>query len=241
MSTRSQSRIRRDINRLQEVVALHREAHPVLEAMATQVNTLTAQLNAHWKAYQEVSLRGNRERQERAQVVEKLRAWLQQWRPVVLINVPGAEANLRKLPTRAATPDDLLRAVEDLRDLIHTKPTAAPFREGALHALGTLVDDARREVQDATVVLSEEKRARQDLRESSHAANTLVAHTMDILRSLFGKSSPEYRQFLTRTNTSEKNNEEGLHLSEDNTTPEVEQVNAPEQASTPTELNEKAS
>jgi hypothetical protein len=138
------------------------------------------------------------ERDERDESLANVRSWIQRWRPVVLLTVPGAAANLRALPRGAATADDLLRVAGDLVAFIDTNPAAAEFRKEALDEIGSGIEDARKETREATEALPREAAARDALTEASVAANEVLVRGTEVVRAIFGRTSPEYKQFIGR-------------------------------------------
>jgi hypothetical protein len=206
MPTRSQVRIRRDLNRLDALLAKH-EDQPALAVLRVDVSAAAWLVNRSFQFLQEAAVTGDRERNERDAAVEKVRNWVQQWRPVVLIKIPAAAANVRQLPARGATPDDQIRVAEDLRNLIATNPGAESFRDAALEALGDRLEQAARETNEATSALPAEAGAQAALTEATLSGNELLVRALDIVRAVFGPTSPEYRQFMMRS-TSDTDAEE---------------------------------
>ena len=145
MPSRSQTRIRRDLNRLNDLIEEHATNYPALSAVQPDVAAAATRVNRCFQAYQQASVTADRERTERDVSIAKLREWVQQWRPVALLKIPGAASNLRALPASGATPDDQIRLAEDLRSLIQNDPAAEAFRDAALGALGELIELARKE------------------------------------------------------------------------------------------------
>ncbi len=199
MPARSQIRIRRDLNRLNELVAQHAATQPALAAVRGPVEAVTAEVNRCFQAYQQTAVAADRERTERDQAVANLRNWVQQWRPVVLMMVPGASANLRQLPSSGATLDDQIRVAEDLRNLLAASPGAASFRDAALAALGDQIDVVQKEYGEAATALPAEAGARAALTETTLAGNEVLVRSLDIVRAVFGSKSPEYKQFVVRS------------------------------------------
>jgi len=199
MPARSQIRIRRDLNRLDGLLQEHAARQPALAAVQVQVATATAEINRRFQVYQQSAVAADRERSERDEAIGNLRNWVQQWRPVVMLLVPGAAANLLQLPASGATLDDQVRVAEDLRDFIANSPGATAFREPALKALGEQIEVTRKEYADAATALPAEAGARAALTEATLSGNTVLVRALDIVRAIFGSKSPEYKQFVVRS------------------------------------------
>jgi hypothetical protein len=199
MPARSQIRIRRDLNRLKTLVDEHAQDNAALAAIADDVAASAGRVNVAFQNYQQVAVVATREREERDASVGRLHGWVQRWRPVVLLKIPGAAGNLRTLPSSGATPDDEVRLAEDLRDLMRKDPGAGPFREAALAALGDLIEAARKETAEATTALPAQDGARAALTEATLGGNAVLVRALDIVRAVFGARSPQYKQFVLRS------------------------------------------
>src|SRR5690606_26787277 len=104
------------------LVDKHEGKHPALAAIRPDVAGATQLLNERWQTYQAAAVAQDKEIAERDEATVTLRSWVQCWRPVVLLKVPGAQSNLRALPAAGATPDDQVRVAEDLRSFIQNNP-----------------------------------------------------------------------------------------------------------------------
>ncbi len=198
MPARSQTRIRRDLNRLHRLIEDKGPTQPALAAIGASVASATQIVNSQWQTYQSAAVKQDKERDERDEATGRLRSWVGRWRPVVLLQVPGASTNLRALPPRGATPDDQVRVADDLRSFIADNAAAAPFRDAALSDLGDGVAEARREASEARSALVEQDGARAALTEASLTANEVLTRGVDVVRAIFGPRSPEARQFRFR-------------------------------------------
>jgi hypothetical protein len=204
MSARNQTILRRDINRLNDVVQKNAPKYPSLDAIKGIVEKNAANVNTGFQKLQAVSLKGDKERGERETAAGKLTDWIQEWRPVVLIQVPGAELNLSKLPSEGATPDDTIRVAEDLKKIIRTNGSAAGFKEKAVAALGALIDSAKKETGEANEALAEESAAQEGFTEDCITANPVLVRGTQLVRAIFGATSPEYKQFIARASKEEE-------------------------------------
>ncbi len=196
MPSRTLVRIRRDINRLESTIDDNKDAQPALAALEPLVHAQAALVNKAWQRYQGAAVQGDKERAERDTALGKLHDWMGAWRPVLLYTVPGAEQNVRTLPPSGATPDDLIRAAGDIAAFIKENPGTAAYRKAALDQLGNLLDQARKDTDEANVALPAETAARAAFSEAALAANTLVVRGSEVVRALFGAHSPQYRQFI---------------------------------------------
>lgn len=204
MPSRNQTVIRRDINRLKEALSRHSESNPALGVLLPMVETAAGKVNTTWQQYQAAAVTGNKERDERDAAIDKIMRWIQQWRPITLLIVPGASENIRQLPCSGSTPDRAIQVAEDLAAFINTNETAASFREQAQTELGTLLEDAKKENQEAVAALPAESSARQAYSEACIEANTVLIRGLEVIRSIFGRTSPEYKQFIARRSTAEE-------------------------------------
>ena len=204
MPTRSQMRIRRDINRLSGIADQHADRHPALEAIRQTVASTAHMVNTCWQEYQAAVVAADRERQERDVAVDRVRSWVQRWRPVVLLSVPGAQPNLRALPPAGSTQDDMIRVAEDLMTFIAGNPGAEAFREAALGDLEEGIEAARRELVEARAARPVELGARSAFSEATISANTVLVRGTEVVRAIFGPRSFEYKQFITRGSAEEE-------------------------------------
>ncbi len=81
MPGRSQSIIRRDINRLVETLEYYQEEYPVFKALLPYVRKRAVEVNGDWNAYQAATIAGDKERFERDTSVGSVLSWHQCWRP----------------------------------------------------------------------------------------------------------------------------------------------------------------
>ncbi len=167
MPSRSQTRIRRDINRLSELLSRQDTNDPALFALKPLVNGASQLANERWQAYQQASVTATKEREERNQALGALTNWLRKWRPLLALMVPGVDSNLRRLPATGTTPDDLIRAAEDLAVFIQRDPGAEHVRSPTLEALGNGIEAARKETEEAAHALPIEAGAREALTEDT--------------------------------------------------------------------------
>ena len=204
MPSRNQTQIRRDINRLKETIDRHDQENPSLAAIKPLVDESTTSVNSAWQNYQSAAVKGDKERRERDDAVSLLISWIQRWRPVVMLKVPGAAMNIRNLPASGATPDDVIRVAEDLLKFISENPATESFRTQANQELGEGIAAARKETSEATAALPEEAAARQAYSEACLNANAVLVRGLDIIRAIFGRTSPEYKQFIARASAREE-------------------------------------
>ena len=204
MPHRTQALIRRGINRLYNTLLRNKDAYPVLAAILAIVAEHMNRVNESWQEFQSKAVAGDKERAERETAVGRLVSWIQQWRPVVLLLVPGASDNIRNLPSGATTSDDVARVAEDLVTFIKTNDSAASFRESALNDLGDDVEAVKKETKDAAAALPAEAAARERYSDACVAANTVLVKGTEVIRSIFGRTSPEYKQFIQRESGEEE-------------------------------------
>lgn len=204
MPSRSQAKIRRDINRLKEEVHRNASSHPVLGVLKPRIDATCAEVNARWQDYQQAVTNADRERAERDTTVDTVRQWVQRWRPAVLLLVPGAAENLRALPSGGATADDLLRVAEDLHQYIANNPGAEALRSAALEEVDGQIETARREVSEATAARPAETAAREAYTQASIEANAVLVRGSEVVRAIFGPTSPQYKQFIARATDAEE-------------------------------------
>ncbi len=205
MPIRNQSMIRRDINRLLETCERHAAAKPALAAILPTVKSAAEKVNTAWQQYQQGVIMGNKERQERDESIFPVLQWVQQWRPVIFLTVPGAEAQIRALPAKGATPDDIIRVADDMAIFIQNNPATASFKDDALNGLNKKIESARKETAEATAILPLEAVNRQAFTDACLIANTIVVSGTEIVRAIFGRTSREYKQFIARNTSAEEN------------------------------------
>jgi hypothetical protein len=204
MPSRNQAMIRRGINRLNELIQREKDTYPVFAAVAGNVNEVAEATNTTWQEFQQAAISGDKEREERDTAVGKLETWISNWRPVVLVYVPGADRNIRTLPPTGATPDDVIRVAEDLRKFIESNDGAAAFREAALEDLGGGIEKVQSETDEATVALPRERAAREAHTTACIEANNVLVRLVQVVRNIFGSTSPQYRQFMQRASSDEE-------------------------------------
>jgi hypothetical protein len=204
MPSRNQAEIRRDINRLEETIDRRAASNPALGVLLPRVRMSAEKINNCWQLYQAASVTGDKERQERDAAIDKVVSWIQQWRPVTLLMVPGASDNIRQLPASGSTPDQVIQVAEDLIKFISTNEAAADFREQAQAELGTLLDDAKKENREAVAALPAETSARQAYSDACIEANAILIRGLEVIRAIFGRTSPEYKQFIARRSAAEE-------------------------------------
>jgi len=198
MAYRNLALIRRHTNRLDGLVEQKKQEHPLLGVLAPKVRQVTDRVNNAWQQYQQAAIIGNKERIERDSAITVLVKWIQQWRPMVLMYVPGAQENIHKLPPNGGTADDIIRLAEDLQALISNNPAAAELKETALAELGGKLASAKKETKEAIEAMPAENAAREAYNEACIAANEILIRSLESIRSIFGPTSAEYRQFSVR-------------------------------------------
>ena len=72
MPARNQVIIRRDINRLKEVIEREKAKNPALLAISVAVTTACNKVNKAWQDYQKISVQGDKERSERDEAINVL-------------------------------------------------------------------------------------------------------------------------------------------------------------------------
>jgi hypothetical protein len=189
--------IRQQINRLSETAERLAETQPALAAIQPLVAASAERMNEVWQTYQTSVLSADKERDERDQAVTDLLSWHKQWRPVVLMLVPGAKDTLRVQPRRGGTPDEVIGVCEDLARFINDNPATASFREAAAGQLDDGIDRARRKTATVITALATEAAARQAHGDACKEVNTVLVYGSAVVRTFFGPTSPEYRQLLS--------------------------------------------
>ena len=198
MATRNNLIIRRDINRLNDLIAARGAKVPALQAIADVISPAAQKVNTAWQTFQAASVSGDKEREERDTAIGELVKWIQLWRPVVLIRVPGAESNLKILPASGATPDDVIRVAEDMQEFINSNPSTESIREITGSSLSALLESAKKENNEAVDALPMENQCMANFSEACTAANTVLVPGLNIVRTAFGPTSREYKQFIAR-------------------------------------------
>jgi hypothetical protein len=208
MPSRNLKMIRRDINRLNDLVEREKGNHKVLSAMSQLVSETANNVNTTWQDYQAVSIQGDEERQDRKEALYILVKWTRQWRATLMMFVPAANLNIHKIPSTNPTPDDYIRAAGDVVKLINKNKNAESIRQDAMDDLGDKLENAKKEVAEASAVLPEETNARDNFTETSLAANSILIRGLEVVRSIFGPTSPEYKQFIARSRSSSEDEDD---------------------------------
>ena len=189
---------------MNDLITQQAGAHPPLAVISEMVNEATVNVNKAWQHFQSAAVSGDKERAERDTAIYTLLNWVQHWRPVIMMKVSGASDNIRNLPTSGATPDDIIHVAEDMNVFIQDNGEAESFRQEAMDALGSKLDDAKKETAEAAQALPAEAAARSAYTEACLEANRILVRGVEIVRSIFGKTSREYKQFIARASEAEE-------------------------------------
>ena len=203
MATRTQTIVRRDINRLNDLIQRYAESELALAAIQPRITETTDRVNAAWQAYQAAAITGDREREERDSNIEKLNEWIQKWRPVLLMLVPGAGENIRVIPPGGGTHDDIINVADDMIKLISENPAAEAFRELAMTSLGNILDDSKTDLAESITAWNNERATQTVYSDAIDDANTELVLGLRIIRTAFGATSPEYKRFIARDTDNE--------------------------------------
>lgn len=197
MATRNNDQIRRGINRLDATVDAHPE-FPSLAAIKPDVNSSAGSVNNTWNNLQMLTLQGGAERGARNILVTDVFSWVKQWRPVILIKIPSAESSLRALPNSGATPDEVVMVALDMVGIIKKNPDLNVIAEEALKKEAVILE-ADKKVKSANVLLGQEKAAQLAYTDACLSANSVLVRGSEVVRALFGRTSPEYKRFITKS------------------------------------------
>lgn len=172
------------MNRLVRVVADHAEAHPPLAALRMMLVHCAHELNAAWADY-----RRARAKKGGASVDRELSRFVQRWRPVVILLVPGAAERLGELPPRGGR--CLTSYAEVLVSLVREEPDEERLTatlEAELRAIQARAfgGESYSDAEDA---------ARFALSDAAQRANIVLFHGLDALRACVGEDSAVYRDF----------------------------------------------
>lgn len=110
------ARIQRDNARVVEIAERHADRSS-LKAIHAKASPAAALVAAAAKQLRDARLTQNKEATERDVASRAVLDWIQEWRPIALLEVDGAAANLKALPPGAPTPDQLAAVAESLADL----------------------------------------------------------------------------------------------------------------------------
>ena len=204
MPSRNQAIIRRQINRLNLLIKERAANIPALLAIATIVENITDKVNSLWQAFQAAAISGDKERHERDESIRLLLDWVQSWRPVIMLAAEGAAMNLHNLPSGGATADDVILVAEDMVKFISDNPDMETYREQAVQSLGDRLVNAKKETAEATAALPAEAATREAYSEVCIEANVILTRCLNIVRAAFGRTSPEYKQFIARASAKEE-------------------------------------
>jgi hypothetical protein len=219
MAKRNNSQIRRDINRLNTTIQRHTEI-PSLTAIAKDVSEIASKVDGTYRSYQLLVVQGNSERSARDTIMIEVSKWMQEWRPVVLLKIPGAQDSIRALPNSGVTPDDIISVAKDLLELVKVHPEAKEFSEKALEK-EPLIIEADTKVSNAASLFTQEREALRLFSAACTEANNILVRGSEIVRTVFGKTSPEYKKLISKTSVSDSENDttdDNDNTNEDDTT-----------------------
>ena len=192
MPTRSHTLIRQDINRLNAVIRLHQALHPPLTLIASAVDKAAVRVNKTWRHYHTLIAANMKIMDLQDSPLLTLLGWIHRWRPVIQILIPGAEIRLRKLSSRRWTIHDLIWLAEDMRMLIETSGDGL---EVALDDFGEGLALSKRALQ-VPVSFPNENEAFEAYTKACLEANKILLRGTQIIRAIFGRTSPEYKPFI---------------------------------------------
>lgn len=215
MPARSQKQIRHDLKRLKGIVDEHAPVHEGLAAIKDAVDARVADVDAKWQALVQARLTSTTEIKQRDDALGPLEHWARIWRSVVVVKVPGAQENIRTIPADGATVDDIINAAADIKHLIETHAAAEPFRDKALAALGTKLEDAQRENAEAKLAVPAMLKAAEAFADSTLAANALLVEGSRIVRNIFGANSHEYKRLVRRKRTKSEEEDDAIDIDGD--------------------------
>jgi len=87
---------------------------------------------------------------------------------------------------------------------LKNNPDTGAFSENAIKDLGDKIEAAKKETDEATEALPVEVLARNHYSEACIDANTILVRSLNVIRSVFGPKSPEYKQFSQRASKKEE-------------------------------------
>ena len=214
MATRSQGRIRRDINVVRDSIENFFSEYPVLASLRPIVISTSDKVNLTWRDLVDARIAQNKEAAERDQNISQLMIWVRSWRPLVLLIVPGAAENLKSLPAGASTVGAVVQVAIDTRDFIvnykDNDDNSLAFAEAAITDLGTLIEDTQREDLEAQTALLDEERAEKAFRKATEAANPVIVQGSRIIRAIFGSKSSEYKRLIARNTQKDREEEDDV-------------------------------
>lgn len=182
MPVKAHQSTRREMNRLVRAISAHAGAHPPLEAMRSMIVHCADELNAAWADYRRARAKRT-ERGERA-----LSRFVERWRPVAILLVPGASDRLGELPPRGGR--SLVAYAKEILALIRAEPgeeRLADVIEAELAVSApSSAEEALSDAMDA---------ARLALSEAAQRANIVLLHGLDALRACVGEDSEVFREF----------------------------------------------
>ena len=192
MPTKSHTLIRQDINRLNAVIRLHQALHPPMTLIAPAVDKAAGRVNKTWRHYQALTTANMKVMDLQDSPLLTLLGWIHRWRPVIQILVPGAEIRLRKLSSRKWTVHDLIWLAEDMRMLIES---AGDGLEVALDDFGEGLALSKQALR-IPVSFPNETEAFEAYTKACLEANKILLRGTQIIRAIFGRTSPEYKPFI---------------------------------------------
>lgn len=188
MPARFHQWVRREINRLAKVFAERAADDPAIEAVYPLVAHAADEMNAAWLSYRRV-----RARSPSAPECQLAR-FVERYRPVAILLVPGALNELDELPPCGGR--DLAMIAEHLLALIESEPSEAKLAQAMRAELiaareGALVGKS-----------SAEESARYTLSDAAQRASLVIAHAVELYRGTVSAESGLYAEFAADLPTS---------------------------------------
>ena len=186
--------IREDINRLNELVSKYSSTEEALADIVNTVSFAANKLNTAWKSYQVMAVLGEKERSERDDAIVALTDAVQHWLVEIITKAP--ELNVKNIPNTRATLEDTMALAEDLILFFTDKKGELAFAGSAMLDITEKLNNTKKEISEAQAIMPLEAECRYTYTEACVDANTVLKMSLDIVRTVFGRTSPEYRQFL---------------------------------------------
>lgn len=181
MPARFHQWVRREINRLAKVFSERATDDPAIAAVYPMVAHAADEINAAWASYRRVRARA-REKPECA-----LARFVERYRPVVILLVPGALNELEALPPRGGS--DLAMIAEHLLALVETEPSESRLAYAMRLELAAALEGA------TAGKSSPEECARFVLSDAAQRASIVLTHALELYRGTVSEESALYAEF----------------------------------------------
>ncbi|MBI5478834.1 MAG: hypothetical protein HY906_08265 [Deltaproteobacteria bacterium] len=163
--------------------------HPALAAVSPRVK---GPAEAFLAAHERVRVAGSaaaKENEEALQALQPLAREYDAARAAIMAN--ASHEQVGPAASQFATPDDLLKAAEDVEDVLHAH-TGEQWAAGVLGAYAPVVEKATKEWAERVTAQSDLQKAQTARRDAAVALGGVMVHFRRAIRAVNGSTSREY-------------------------------------------------